>query len=138
MKVMFGLVTSAASAAAAIVYVAHYGNPNANWFPFCQQYNYFCGRVSGSLIGSFIAVVVFIMLILMSGISISRNWNGCHGIVVVWCVNSLNSDMCLPSFLCCAQIILGFGIDEIICIFHFIFTKCCKKVKSKTVHLWIK
>ncbi|XP_058730554.1 casparian strip membrane protein 2-like [Vicia villosa] len=71
--VMFGLVTSAASAAAAIVYVAHYGNSSANWFPFCQQYNYFCGRVSGSLIGSFIAVVMFILLILMSGISISKH-----------------------------------------------------------------
>nr|AFK45120.1 unknown [Medicago truncatula] len=71
--VMFGLLTSGASAAAAIVYVAHYGNPSANWFPFCQQYNSFCGRISGSLVGSFIAVVIFMILILMSGISISKS-----------------------------------------------------------------
>ncbi|XP_045815900.1 casparian strip membrane protein 2 [Trifolium pratense] len=71
--VMFGLLTSGASAAAAIVNIAHYGNSSANWFPFCQQYNYFCGRISGSLIGSFIAVVVFIILILMSEISISKH-----------------------------------------------------------------
>ncbi|WJX44779.1 hypothetical protein P8452_31722 [Trifolium repens] len=71
--VMFGLLTSGASAAAAIVNIAHYGNSSANWFPFCQQYNYFCGRISGSLIGSFIAVVLFIILILMSQISISKH-----------------------------------------------------------------
>ncbi|KAK7362369.1 hypothetical protein VNO77_04480 [Canavalia gladiata] len=69
---MFGLLTTGASAAAAIVYVAHYGNPNANWFPFCRQYNRFCERISGSLVGSYIAVVLFIILILMSAISISR------------------------------------------------------------------
>ncbi|KAE9607363.1 hypothetical protein Lal_00026846 [Lupinus albus] len=71
--VMFGLLTSGASAAAAIVYVAHYGNSSANWFPFCQQYNNFCQRISGSLIGSFIAIVLFMILILLSAISISKH-----------------------------------------------------------------
>ncbi|XP_027348487.1 CASP-like protein 6 [Abrus precatorius] len=70
--IMFGLLTTGASSAAAIVYVAHYGNPNANWFPFCRQYNNFCERISGSLIGSFIAAVLFIILILMSAVSISK------------------------------------------------------------------
>ncbi|XP_020218221.1 CASP-like protein 6 [Cajanus cajan] len=72
-SVMFGLLTTGASAAAAIVYIAHYGNSSANWFPFCRQYNNFCERISGSLIGSFIAVVIFIILILMSAISISKH-----------------------------------------------------------------
>lgn len=72
-KVMLGLVTAGASAAAAIVYIAHYGNPNANWFAICQQYNNFCERISGSLIGSFIAVALFIILILLSALAISRN-----------------------------------------------------------------
>ncbi|XP_061366353.1 CASP-like protein 7 [Gastrolobium bilobum] len=71
--VMLGLLTAAASAAAAIVYIAHYGNSNANWFPICQQYNNFCERISGSLIGSFVAVVLFIILILLSAVAISRN-----------------------------------------------------------------
>ncbi|TKY58893.1 CASP protein 6 [Spatholobus suberectus] len=71
--VMFGLLTTGAAAAAAIVYVAHYGNSSANWFPFCRQYNNFCERISGSLIGSFIAAVLFIILILMSAISISKH-----------------------------------------------------------------
>ncbi|KAK7251901.1 hypothetical protein RIF29_35504 [Crotalaria pallida] len=71
--VMFGLLTTGASAAAAIVYIAHYGNANVNWFPFCQQYNSFCQRISGSVIGSFIAVVLFMILLLLSAISISKH-----------------------------------------------------------------
>ncbi|XP_027361527.1 CASP-like protein 7 [Abrus precatorius] len=71
--VMLGLLTAAASAAASIVYIAHYGNPNANWFAICQQYNNFCERISGSLIGSFIAVALFIIIILLSALAISRN-----------------------------------------------------------------
>ncbi|KAK7307095.1 hypothetical protein VNO77_39851 [Canavalia gladiata] len=71
--VMMGLLTGAASAAASIVYIAHYGNPNANWFSICQQYNNFCERISGSLIGSFIVVPLFIILILLSATAISRN-----------------------------------------------------------------
>ncbi|KAL2903978.1 CASP-like protein 7 [Bienertia sinuspersici] len=67
-----GVLTSAASAAAAIVYLAHKGNTSANWFAICQQFNSFCERISGSLIGSFIAVVMFILLILLSGFAISR------------------------------------------------------------------
>ncbi|KAI4328468.1 hypothetical protein L6164_020820 [Bauhinia variegata] len=69
--VMLGLLTSAASAAAAIVYLAHYGNPNANWFAICRQYGYFCSRISGSVVGSFLAVVLFMLLILMSAVAVS-------------------------------------------------------------------
>ncbi|XP_028761957.1 casparian strip membrane protein 1-like [Neltuma alba] len=70
--VAMGFLTSAAAAATAIVEVAHHGNPNTNWFPICQQYNSFCERVSGTLIGSFIAVIVLLILILISAVSISR------------------------------------------------------------------
>ncbi|XP_010550038.1 PREDICTED: casparian strip membrane protein 5-like [Tarenaya hassleriana] len=69
---MLGLLTSGASAAAAIVYLAHKGNNRTNWFAICQQFNSFCERISGSLIGSFIAVVLFILLILLSAITLSR------------------------------------------------------------------
>ncbi|EYU34055.1 hypothetical protein ABFS82_08G024800 [Erythranthe guttata] len=69
---MLALLTSGASAAAAIVYLAHKGNTKTNWFAICQQYNSFCERTSGSLIGSFGAMVVFILLILMSAVSLSR------------------------------------------------------------------
>ncbi|KAE9595632.1 hypothetical protein Lal_00030443 [Lupinus albus] len=71
--VILGLLTAAASAAAAIVYIAHKGNSNTNWFSICQQYNNFCERISGSLIGSFIAVFLFVILILLGAVAISRN-----------------------------------------------------------------
>ncbi|KAM0987181.1 hypothetical protein PS1_011463 [Malus domestica] len=55
-----------------IVYLAHYGNPSTNWFAFCRQFNSFCGRISGSLIGSFVAITVLVLLIIMSSAAISR------------------------------------------------------------------
>ncbi|KAJ8434266.1 hypothetical protein Cgig2_010476 [Carnegiea gigantea] len=70
--VALAFLTAAASAAAAIVYLAHKGNTSANWFAICQQFDSFCERTSGSLIGSFVAVVLFILLILMSSMAISR------------------------------------------------------------------
>ncbi|CAN6572023.1 unnamed protein product [Malus baccata var. baccata] len=60
------------AAAAAIVYLAHKGNAKANWFAICQQFNAFCEHISGSLIGSFVGVVVFILLILLSAAALSR------------------------------------------------------------------
>ncbi|CAE6102619.1 unnamed protein product [Arabidopsis arenosa] len=69
---MLGLLAAGASSAAAIVYLAHNGNNKTNWFAICQQFNSFCERISGSLIGSFIAVFLFILLILLSAIALSR------------------------------------------------------------------
>ncbi|KAJ0260986.1 Casparian strip membrane protein 5 [Hirschfeldia incana] len=69
---MVGLLASGASSAAAIVYLAHNGNNNTNWFAVCQQFNSFCERISGSLIGSFIAVALLILLISLSAIALSR------------------------------------------------------------------
>ncbi|KAM1821437.1 hypothetical protein TB2_023252 [Malus domestica] len=68
---MLALLTAGASAAAAaIVYLAH--KAKANWFAICQQFNAFCEHISGSLIGSFVGVVVFILLILLSVAALSR------------------------------------------------------------------
>ncbi|XP_068643971.1 casparian strip membrane protein 1-like [Aristolochia californica] len=69
---MLALLTAGASAAAAIVYLAHKGNARANWFAICQQFNSFCERISGSLIGSFVGIVVFILIILLSSVAVSR------------------------------------------------------------------
>ncbi|XP_047336033.1 casparian strip membrane protein 1 [Impatiens glandulifera] len=71
--VMMALLTAGASAAAAIVYLAHKGNTRTNWFAICQQYNSFCERTSGALIGSFGGIVIFILLILMSALALSRH-----------------------------------------------------------------
>ncbi|OVA12195.1 Uncharacterized protein family UPF0497 [Macleaya cordata] len=70
---MLDLLTAAASAAPAIVYLAHEGNARANWFAIWQQFNSFCERISGSLIGSFGGIVMFILIILFSSIAISRH-----------------------------------------------------------------
>ena len=66
------LLTSGASAAAAIVYLAHKGNGKTNWLAICQQFNSFCERTSGSLIGSFVAIVLLMIMIFLSGAALSR------------------------------------------------------------------
>ncbi|KAK6922007.1 Casparian strip membrane protein domain [Dillenia turbinata] len=69
---MLALLTAGASASAAIVYLAHKGNTRANWSAICQQFNSFCEHISGSLIGSFVGVAVFILLLLLSAVALSR------------------------------------------------------------------
>ncbi|KAF5735551.1 hypothetical protein HS088_TW15G01058 [Tripterygium wilfordii] len=69
---MLALLTAGASAAAAIVYLAHKGNTKANWFAICQQFNSFCERTSGSLIGSFVGAFALILLIFLSAVALSR------------------------------------------------------------------
>ncbi|KAK2636181.1 hypothetical protein Ddye_030973 [Dipteronia dyeriana] len=70
--VMFGLLTAGASAAAAIVYLAHKGNASANWSAICQQFYSFCELISGSLIGSFVTAIMLMLIIITSAIAISR------------------------------------------------------------------
>ncbi|XP_041025094.1 mitochondrial fission protein ELM1 isoform X2 [Juglans microcarpa x Juglans regia] len=66
------LNTSAAAAAAAIVYLAHNGNSNTNWLAICQQFGDFCQKVSGAVVASFVSVVVFMFLILLSALAIRK------------------------------------------------------------------
>ncbi|XP_057956557.1 casparian strip membrane protein 2-like [Malania oleifera] len=70
--VMLTLTTAASAAAAAIVYLAHNGNSNANWVAICQQFGNFCQRVSGAVIGSFVAAVIFKFLILFSALALRK------------------------------------------------------------------
>ncbi|XP_071690834.1 casparian strip membrane protein 1-like [Rutidosis leptorrhynchoides] len=67
------LTMAAASAAAAIVYLAHNGNPNTNWPALCQQFNQFCPRVSGAVVGSFLAVAILVVLVVLSAAALRRN-----------------------------------------------------------------
>ncbi|ESQ35403.1 hypothetical protein EUTSA_v10008800mg [Eutrema salsugineum] len=71
--VMVALVSSGASAATATVYLAHEGNTTANWPPICQQFDGFCKRISGSLIGSFCALIFLMLIVISSAISLSRH-----------------------------------------------------------------
>ncbi|KAH9291176.1 hypothetical protein KI387_043633 [Taxus chinensis] len=70
--VMVALVTAGASAAAAIVYLAHEGNSSANWFAICQQFGSFCQQTSGALVGSFIGALVLILLVVLSAFTLYR------------------------------------------------------------------
>ncbi|KAE8661342.1 hypothetical protein F3Y22_tig00113726pilonHSYRG00313 [Hibiscus syriacus] len=61
-----------ASAAAAIVYLAHKGNSRVNWLAICQQFNVFFQLTSGFLIGSFSGIVLIALLITLSGVALAR------------------------------------------------------------------
>ncbi|KAL2900144.1 Casparian strip membrane protein 3 [Bienertia sinuspersici] len=67
------LVTSAGASAAAIVYLAHKGNTNTNWVAICQQFDSFCSRSSGAVVGSFIAAVLFVLLIILSTVALKSH-----------------------------------------------------------------
>ncbi|KAF3445582.1 hypothetical protein FNV43_RR10758 [Rhamnella rubrinervis] len=66
------LTTSAAAAGAAIVYLAHNGDPSANWLAICQQYGDFCQEVSGAVVSSFVAVAIFMSLIVFSAFALRK------------------------------------------------------------------
>ncbi|KAI3411472.1 CASP-like protein, partial [Psidium guajava] len=71
--IFVALTTAAASSAAAIVYLAHNGNSNANWLAICQQFNDFCQQVSGAVVASFVAALIFIFLVGLSTICLKKN-----------------------------------------------------------------
>ncbi|BFG40573.1 hypothetical protein CerSpe_268470 [Prunus speciosa] len=60
------LNTSCAASAAAIVHLAHNGNSDANWLAICQQFGDFCQQSSGAVVSTFVAIVIFVILILLS------------------------------------------------------------------------
>ncbi|KAJ1266757.1 hypothetical protein BS78_07G002600 [Paspalum vaginatum] len=70
--VVMALLAAAGAAAAAIVYVAHSGNLRANWVPICMQFHGFCQRTSGAVVAAFLAVLVFIVLVLMAACALRR------------------------------------------------------------------
>ncbi|KAI4300515.1 hypothetical protein L6164_033885 [Bauhinia variegata] len=68
--VFLTLAASSAAAAADITYLAHNGNQDTNWIAICNQFGNFCQEVSGAVVSSFAAVVIFILLIVMSAIAL--------------------------------------------------------------------
>lgn len=86
------LVTSAASAAASIVYLAHNGNSDANWGAICQQFNDFCRRVSGAVVASYVTAILFIVLVIVSAVALKRKWGE-----IVWLL--LFDMLCFFDFL---------------------------------------
>ncbi|KAL5560479.1 hypothetical protein UlMin_036690 [Ulmus minor] len=67
------LTTASAAAGTAIVYLAHNGNSSANWMAICNQYTDFCQAVSGAVVSSFIAVVLFVFMIMLSACALRRS-----------------------------------------------------------------
>ncbi|CAL9019903.1 unnamed protein product [Prunus brigantina] len=66
------LNTSCAASAAAIVYLAPNGNSDANCLAICQQFGDFCQQSSGAVVSAFVAVVIFVILILMSASALRK------------------------------------------------------------------
>ncbi|KAJ4724935.1 CASP-like protein [Melia azedarach] len=71
--VIMALTIAAAAAAASIVYLAHSGNPNANWLAICQQFGDFCQATSAAVVASFITSTLLICLIVLSAFALRRN-----------------------------------------------------------------
>ena len=65
--------TAAAGAAAAVVSLAHSGNSSTNWLAVCNQFGDFCQQASGAVVGSFAAVLLFLLLILFSALSLKNS-----------------------------------------------------------------
>jgi len=72
-QVIIALISAGAGAAAAIVYLAHNGDTKTNWVAICQQFGSFCERVSGAVVASFIAAFIFVILVILSAISLRRS-----------------------------------------------------------------
>lgn len=70
---MITLTTSAAGASAAIVYLAHNGNEDANWLAFCNQFGDFCQTTSAAVVAAFITIVILLILIVLSAIALKRH-----------------------------------------------------------------
>jgi uncharacterized protein (TIGR01569 family) len=72
LQIIAALLTAAAAAAAAIVDLAHSGNLRANWVPICMQFHGFCQRTSGAVVGSFLAVLVLLFLVILAAFAIRK------------------------------------------------------------------
>ncbi|TMX00929.1 hypothetical protein EJD97_025623 [Solanum chilense] len=71
--VIIALATGAAGSSAAIVYLAHNGNQDANWLAICQQFGDFCQRASGAVVAAFVTVVLLILMVVISASALRRH-----------------------------------------------------------------
>ncbi|GLJ46950.1 hypothetical protein SUGI_0990800 [Cryptomeria japonica] len=71
--VMVALVMGGAAAAAAIGYVGRKGNSHTQWSPICNPFHRFCDHIGGALLSSFISVILFMFLTIISTISLYKH-----------------------------------------------------------------
>jgi len=64
--VMMALVSAAASAATAIGYVGYKGNSHTRWAKVCGIFDRFCHHMAGAIVTSFVGLIVFMILTVMS------------------------------------------------------------------------
>ncbi|KAK7312804.1 hypothetical protein VNO77_36950 [Canavalia gladiata] len=64
--VLMMLLMSSFSAALAIAEVAKKGNSYAAWLPICDLVPKFCNQVQGALIAGFVAIIIYMILLLHS------------------------------------------------------------------------
>ncbi|CAI9778919.1 unnamed protein product [Fraxinus pennsylvanica] len=67
------LTTAAAGSSAAIVYLAHNGNSDANWLAICQQFTDFCQTTSEAVVAAFIAVALLVFMIVLSAFALRKH-----------------------------------------------------------------
>ncbi|XP_010542892.1 PREDICTED: CASP-like protein 1C1 [Tarenaya hassleriana] len=60
------LLTSSLSAALAVAEVGKRGNANAGWLPICGQVAKFCGQITGALVAGFVALILYLLLLIFS------------------------------------------------------------------------
>ncbi|XP_028795537.1 casparian strip membrane protein 1-like [Neltuma alba] len=68
--VFLTLAAAGGAASAAIVYLAHNGNDDSNWLAICSQFTDFCQATSGAVVSSFVAVVFFVVLVIVSALAL--------------------------------------------------------------------
>ncbi|XP_043703758.1 CASP-like protein 1F1 [Telopea speciosissima] len=66
--VMMTLLMAACAASTAIGEVGAHGNSYTGWMPICDHFGKFCNRVTASLIFSYLAVMMFLVLTVLSAL----------------------------------------------------------------------
>eukprot|EP01018_Ginkgo_biloba_P017213 Gb_26813 [translate_table: standard] len=64
--IMVAFVSSGASAATAVAYLGKKGNSHTGWHEICHHFDRFCDHVAGALVPSFVSVIIFMVLTVMS------------------------------------------------------------------------
>ncbi|XP_010249455.1 PREDICTED: CASP-like protein 1F1 [Nelumbo nucifera] len=64
--IIMALVMAASVAASAIGYVGAYGNTHTGWMSICDQVDKFCHRASDSIIFSYLAFFIYLILTVLS------------------------------------------------------------------------
>ncbi|CAN4100612.1 unnamed protein product [Withania somnifera] len=71
--IMMGLLLAGCAAATAIGYVGKYGSSHTGWIPICDHVDKFCHKVTRSIMLSYIAVIIYLCLTIISANQSRKN-----------------------------------------------------------------